>query len=48
MCDPEDDKPVDELDRDISRKDSLIALAICFGLGGWLIAATAMGLATAS
>jgi hypothetical protein len=48
MRDPEEDNLFDELERDISRKDSLIALAICLGLGGWLVAATAMSVSIVS
>lgn len=37
MSNHEEQKIVDELDRELSRKDSLIALAVCFGLGGWMV-----------
>lgn len=37
MSNHEQEKIIDELDRELSRKDNLIALAVCFGLGGWMV-----------
>lgn len=48
MRDLEEEKLVAELDRDLSRNESLIGLVICLGLGGWLIAAMVMSATVAS
>jgi hypothetical protein len=47
MTNSEEDKIVDELDREFTGKDSLVALLVCFGLGGWMMAVTAFSVITA-
>jgi hypothetical protein len=47
MSQSEEEKLVDEIDREYSRKDSLVALVVCLGLGGCLFVAAAMNVMAA-
>ena len=46
MTNPDEDQIVDELNREFTGKDNLIALVICFGLSGWVMAVTAFSAMT--
>lgn len=47
MTKSEEDQIVDELDREFANKGGLVALLICLGLGGWMMAVTAFSVLTA-
>ncbi len=38
----EEEQIVDELDHEFSQNGSLIALIVCFGLGGWMVMVAAV------
>jgi hypothetical protein len=42
MSNPEEDEIVDQLDREVSRNGTLIALVACLALGGAMFMLTAM------
>lgn len=43
----EEDKIVDDLDREYSSRSWLAALVVCFGLSGWMILIAAFNVASA-
>jgi type IV secretory pathway TrbD component len=43
----EEDKIVDDLDREYSSRNGLAALVVCFGLSGWMILIAAFNVASA-
>lgn len=45
MRNPEEDKIVADLDREFSSKEGLAALAVCFGLTGWMVLMAAFNVA---
>lgn len=47
MRNQEEDKIVDELDREFSGKEGLAVLAVCFGLTGWMVLMAAFNVAAA-
>jgi type IV secretory pathway TrbD component len=47
MLNHEEDKIVADLDREVSSKDGLAALIVCFGTNGWMVLMTAIAVAAA-